>query len=311
MPPPVARRLHRRVSAAESGQRLDRVLEAWLPAALGAPVSRSAIRRLVMAGAVRIEGLPLRRPGATLRTGARVEALVDPARLGPPPGERDAALRFGPERFLYRDAFVLAVDKPAGLPMHATADAARPNLYDVVKALLRAEGREPYLGLHQRLDRDTSGVVLFTLDPAANGPLAAAFATGEGVRKTYHALCARPRQPPPSTWRVSGPLGGDGPQADAAFRVLRTLVRALLVEARPSTGRKHQIRIQLASGGLPILGDARYGPRGDADAPRVMLHARQLRFIHPIHGSAVAVASPYPDDFREELARRSGRPARS
>lgn len=308
--PASARRVSHRVPAGQAEQRLDRVLEAWLPGVLGGAVSRAAIRRLVMAGAVQVGGRPLRRPGAPMRAGTRVDVLVDAARLGPPRGEREAARLVGPERFLYRDAFVLAVDKPAGLPMHATADAARANLYDLVKAQLRSEGSEPYLGLHQRLDRDTSGVVLFTLDPAANAPLAAAFSSGVGLAKTYHALCARPRVATPAAWRESGPLGGDGPMAATAFRLVRTLPRALLVEARPSTGRKHQIRIQLASRGLPILGDARYGSR-DPSAPRVMLHALRLDLTHPVTGAALAITSPYPADFRERLVTRPARRARS
>jgi 23S rRNA pseudouridine1911/1915/1917 synthase len=306
-----ARRLSRIVTAGEAGQRLDRLVEAWIAPVLKAPVSRAAVRRLVMAGAVRVDGRPLRRPGATLPARSRVEALVDPTRLGPPAAEREAARGFGPGRFLYRDAFLLAVDKPAGLPMHATADASRPNLYDVVKAQLRSEGGEPYLGLHQRLDRDTSGVVLFTLDPAANAGLARAFETGEGVAKTYHALCARPAHRLPERWRVTGPLGGDGPQADTAFRVLRALHGAVLVEARPSTGRKHQIRIQLAQRGLPILGDRRYGGRHDGGEPRVMLHAHRLELAHPVTGLPLAVTSPYPADFRERLGTRPARRARS
>jgi 23S rRNA pseudouridine1911/1915/1917 synthase len=306
-----SKRLSRRVAAGEDGQRLDRLLETWLPEVLGGvPVSRGAVRRLVMAGAVQVGGRPQRRPGAPLRAGTRVDALLDAARLGPPPRERAAALGFGPERFLHRDAFVLAVDKPAGLAMHATADASRPNLYDLVKTQLRTEGKEPYLGLHQRLDRDTSGVVLFTLDPAANAPLAAAFASG-GIDKTYHALCARPASPPPSAWREAGPLGGDGPLADATFRILRTLPSALLVEARPSTGRKHQIRIQLAGRGLPILGDERYGAPRRTGVSRVMLHARRLGFTHPITGAETVVTSAYPADFREALVTRRGGRARS
>ena len=299
------RRLSRRVSPDQAGQRLDRLLEAWLAEDLGDAVSRAAVRRLVMAGAVQVDGRPLRRPGSPIPVRAQVSVLVDRARLLPPRHERETADRFGPQRFLYRDAFVLAVDKPAGLAMHATADATRPNLYDLVKAVLRSEGAEPYLGLHQRLDRDTSGVVLFTLDPAANAPLAAAFASGIGVAKTYHALCARPGVAPPAAWRESGPLGGDGPMAATAFRIVRTLPRALLVEARPSTGRKHQIRIHLASRGLPILGDVRYGPR-DAGAPRVMLHALRLEVTHPITGAPLAVSSPYPPDFSERLVTRPG-----
>jgi 23S rRNA pseudouridine1911/1915/1917 synthase len=286
-----------RTRVGEEEARLAAFLEAWLPEALGRPFSRSALRTLVMAGAVTVDGRPWRRPGAVLRPGAAVVARVDPSRLGPPAGERTVAQAFGTGRFLYRDAQFLVVDKPPGLPMHATADASRPNLFDLVRGLLRAEGvAEPYLGLHQRLDRETSGAVLFTLDRAANAPIARALSTGNGIAKTYHALCGRPRVRLPGTFRDEGPLEPGGPIARTAFEVLRPLGQALLVEARPETGRKHQIRIQLAARGAPILGDARYG--GDRGAARrVMLHAHRLAFRHPATGETVTVTSPYPPDF--------------
>lgn len=294
------RTVRTRVPAGE-GLRLAAFLEGWLPGALGRPLSRSALRTLVMAGAVTVDGRSWRRPGALLRAGAAVAARVDVARLGPPAGERAVAASFTAARFLYRDAAVLVVDKPAGLPMHATADASRPNLYDLVRAALKVEaGAEPYLGLHQRLDRETSGAVLFTLDRAANRSVAAALATGDGIAKTYHALCGRTRGRLPRAWRDEGPLEPGGPLARTSFTVLRSLAQALVVEARPETGRKHQIRIQLAARGAPILGDARYG--GDTRAAgRVMLHAHRLVFRHPATRETVTVVSPYPSDFSDVL----------
>jgi 23S rRNA pseudouridine1911/1915/1917 synthase len=298
-----------RTRVREEGVRLAAFLEAWLPGAVGRPLSRGALRTLVMAGAVAVDGRPWRRPGAVLRAGSAVAARVDLSRLGPPAGERGVADAFGPDRFLFRDGLVLVVDKPAGLPMHATADASRPNLFDLVRGLLRTEaGGEPYLGLHQRLDRETSGAVLFTLDRAANAGIARALATGAGIAKTYHALCGRPRTRLPQAWREEGPLEPGGPVARTAFAVLRPAGDALLVEARPETGRKHQIRIQLAARGAPILGDARYGG-DDAVARRVMLHAHVLAFRHPSTGVSVTVTSPYPPDFAA-LAAGGGRPRR-
>src|SRR5690349_19781595 len=90
--------------------RLAGFLETWLPAALGRPLSRSALRTLVMAGAVTVDGRPWRRPGSVLRAGAAVTARVDLARVGPPPEERSVAEAFTSARFLYRDAAVLVVD---------------------------------------------------------------------------------------------------------------------------------------------------------------------------------------------------------
>ena len=304
------------VSGSEhEGKRLDALVGAWLPSALGRTLSKSAVRRLIMAGAVRIEGRPVRRPGMIVPIRKRLEVDVDADRL------TRTARNVPPERVrvLYEDEVLLAVDKPAGLPTHETADPARPHLVGLVKAYLgRDGGPAPYVGVHQRLDRDTSGVVLFAKDPSANRGLADAFA-GRTVEKTYHALTVRPVRLPPATWQgterlaPSGKRGvssvaSGGQEAETLFRLLESHAHGLLVEARPRTGRKHQIRVHLAEAGLAILGDETYGaPVGRV--PRPMLHAIRLALPHPLTGEAVAIESPYPRDFEQALSRlREGRP---
>jgi 23S rRNA-/tRNA-specific pseudouridylate synthase len=142
------------------------------------------------------------------------------------------------------------------------------------------------VAVHQRLDRDTSGVVLFATDRRANEGLARAF-EGRRVEKTYLALAARPPVPPDRPLRLSLPLaaagpggrsrvvgGGEGARTAVTEVVVReVLAGALLVEARPLTGRKHQVRAHLAHAGMPILGDPVYGNAGGR-AQRLMLHAR-------------------------------------
>jgi 23S rRNA-/tRNA-specific pseudouridylate synthase len=99
--------------------------------------------------------------------------------------------------------------------------------------------------------------------------------------------------------------------AETEVLVLETLPGALLVEARPLTGRKHQVRAHLAHAGLPILGDAVYGPHGGA-APRLMLHARRLELAHPLSGERLCLVSPLPGDFVETLrVLRSGSTGRA
>jgi 23S rRNA-/tRNA-specific pseudouridylate synthase len=146
------------------------------------------------------------------------------------------------------------------------------------------------LAVHQRLDQDTSGVVLFVKDPAANAGVAAQFAA-HTVEKTYLALTVRPARLPAPRWRA------ESGTAVTDFVLVEALPGGLLVEAHPRTGRKHQIRIHLAEAGMPILGDARYG--GDtAVAPRVMLHAARLRLRHPLSGALLSIVSPIPPDFQ-------------
>jgi 23S rRNA pseudouridine1911/1915/1917 synthase len=271
------------------------VAQEWLAGILGEPPARAAVRRLIMAGALRLRGRPLRAPGRVLEAGTPLDVTVRPELVRRPaePAALEAA------RVLYEDDVLIAVDKPPRLPTVATADPRRPHLVGLVERLLasrRGHGRSrAALGVHQRLDRDTSGVVLFVKDPAANAAVAAQF-QGRTVEKTYLALTGRPARLPPAAWRV------DDKAALTDFALLEAGPGGLLVQARPRTGRKHQIRIHLAGAGLPILGDGDYG--GDARAaPRVMLHAARLDLRHPVTGSPLSVASPLPRDFEDALER--------
>jgi 23S rRNA pseudouridine1911/1915/1917 synthase len=96
----------------------------------------------------------------------------------------------------------------------------------------------------------------------------------------------------------------DGQAAETGFAIVRRFPAALLVEARPATGRKHQIRAHLAEAGAPILGDARYGGPASAagtPVPRVMLHAAALRLAHPVTGESLDIRCPRPADFQRLL----------
>jgi RluA family pseudouridine synthase len=305
------RRFHHRVLAAENGRRLDEWAREWLSRALGRAVARSEVRRWVMAGAVRLEGAPPRHPAAALVAGRRIEVRIRAEAAGP--RARTTPPRIDASNILFEDAWLVAVDKPAGLPTHATADPRRPHLVGLLTGLLAKRANPggadagPRLGVHQRLDRDTSGVILFSKNPSANPGLARQFAE-RTVRKTYHALTARPEVLPPPRWTATGrlPREGRGPGAEAVTELVlvECFASGLLVEARPRTGRKHQIRLHLAAAGLPVLGDDRHGPPR-ARAPRdraggggrLMLHAGRLELLHPVTGEPLVIESPWPPDF--------------
>lgn len=299
------------MAPAEAGARLVDTVARWLVAHLSRPVPMARVRALVAAGGVRVDGRPLRAAGRPLRAGQHVEVLLRPDRLAPRAALTDRAFAISPSAVLYRDDALLAVDKPPGLPTHPTADPSRPSLVAHVRRFLAEDGREAYVGVHQRLDRDTSGVVLLAVDRAANAGLARDFA-GRRVRKSYLALTARPASPPHGVLRVRAPLsasgrpgrvtvGSEGAKAARTVVAVReVLPGALLVEARPLTGRKHQVRAHLAHAGLPVLGDVAYG---GPPAPRVMLHAWRLRLRHPLTGEPLRLESPLPADFRAALAR--------
>jgi RluA family pseudouridine synthase len=264
---------------------------------------------------VRVDGEVLKAAGRPVRAGQRVEAVVRPELLLSRTERIDRPFRLTESAILFRDEVLLAVDKPPGLPTHATADAARPSLVGHVLRHLRAAGAVGYVAVHQRLDRDTSGVVLFATDARANLGLARAF-EGRAVEKTYVALTARPAALPPRRFRVTAPLsaatgggnrrvavGGAGAKpAETEIVVRAAMAGALLVEVLPLTGRKHQVRAHLAHAGMPILGDPVYGDAGGR-APRLMLHARRLALPHPLTGEPLVISSPLPADFEAVLAR--------
>jgi 23S rRNA pseudouridine1911/1915/1917 synthase len=287
------KRLSLAVGPPDAGERIDRFI-----AARGG-ISRGEARRALDAGGVFLDGRRCKVSGKTLHEGQRV--VVNLAE-----GGREAAASAPLERgrLLYADADVAAVDKPAGVPSQPTLTTDRGTLPELVSALLGS----PVTLVH-RLDRDTSGVTVFARTPAAAAALAAAFRDGT-PEKTYLALCAR--APAPRDGRTDAPLGKDpgraglrrvDPRGDPAatrYRTLREAPLAALVEARPETGRTHQIRVHLAHLGAPLLGDARYGgPRrvGELSVPRVLLHARRLELAHPRTGARLVLDAAVPDDF--------------
>lgn len=208
---------------------------------------------------------------------------------------------------LYEDGDCLAVAKPPGLPSGPTKDPSRLHAAALAE---RLAGR-PLTLLH-RLDRDTSGVLLLAKTSIFAAALTRAFRE-RTVEKRYLAL-ARGRVPgsfESALHLKEGEAGrvlvvrSGGVRADTAFRTLAHRGGYSLVEARPRTGRMHQIRVQLAHAGHPIVGDALYGGdaavavgSGEEPVHRQMLHAWTLTFDHPSLGQRLQIEAPVPDDFR-------------
>jgi 23S rRNA (cytosine1962-C5)-methyltransferase len=200
---------------------------------------------------------------------------------------------FRPDDVLYEDDDLLVVQKPSGVPSQSAGER-EDDLVLRLKAWLASRGRGTYLGVHQRLDRDTSGVLLFTRRPEVNPAVARAFESRTVEKRYLAGVIGWPHR---SRLRLDDELakGDDGrmfvvPPARgkrpargqrAITRVesaRRTGERSLL-ELVLETGRTHQARVQLAHAGAPIAGDAVYGDR--RGAPRLMLHASALSIPHP------------------------------
>ena len=282
-------------AGAARGARLDAFLAESLE-----DVSRSRAARLIRDGQVTVNGQVVA-PSRRLQPQdfVRGELPVVTAELKPEPGPL--------ARLLETDDFV-ALDKPAGLVMHPGAGAGSGTLVHRLVAHypeLAAAGHPRRPGIVHRLDKDTSGVVLIARTPAMYAHLTQAFERRE-VHKQY-LLIARGTLDPPRG-RIDAPIGRHpthrtrmavarrGRPAVTEYRVLDRAGGAALVEASPTTGRTHQIRVHMAAIGHPILGDATYGGSESA-VQRVMLHAWTLRFEGDA-GERWLAAAPPPEDFQ-------------
>lgn len=229
-----------------------------------------------------------------------------------------------PVSVLYRDDDLVAVHKPAGLLVHRTALDARESTF--LLQTLRDQIGAAVSPVH-RLDKGTSGVVVFALHPEAARRLSAAFRSA-AVRKTYLAIV---RGWAPARRAVDHPLRDLGDRLDrrraiesrAAFTTLRCLARVelaaavgryatarySLVACRPRTGRRHQVRRHLKHLRHPVIGDANYGDgahnryfRDALGIGRLLLAASAIRFTHPFSGAPLAIHAPLDGSFAAALA---------
>lgn len=211
---------------------------------------------------------------------------------------------------LYEDNHIIIVNKRAGDIVQGDKTGDKP-LSDVVKAYIKDKYNKPgnvYLGVVHRLDRPTTGVVMFAKTSKALPRLNKLFADKK-TKKTYWALV---KQEPPKTedtlihWlkknqknNKSTAYSNDIPEGKKAilhYQVIKKLDNYFLLEVTLETGRHHQIRVQLASMGCPIKGDLKYGfDRSNQDAS-ISLHARSLQFTHPVSNNFIDVTAPLPKD---------------
>jgi 23S rRNA pseudouridine1911/1915/1917 synthase len=281
-------------------------LDAVVAAALAVP--RADVQRAIADGRVRVEGT-VRSKSFRLGGGERVEADLSSARELVPDPEL-VQVRF-------EDAHLLVVAKPAGLVVHPTASLRTGTLVNRLLGMgvPLAPGDDPDRpGIVHRLDAGTSGLMVVAKDDPAYRALRAMFRRHE-VDRTYLALVRG--RPAHDRSLIEAALERDrariritasaGKEAATEVVVLERFDRAALVEARPRTGRTHQIRVHLSSAGHPILGDGRYRGGGD-DAKRLgldrpFLHSWRMAFDHPVTGARVELEEPLPRDLDRALVR--------
>jgi 23S rRNA pseudouridine1911/1915/1917 synthase len=297
-------------------------LASWLADQLR--LTRDAVVRLIREQRVRIAGVVGLDPDRRLLAGQRVEVRL-PSAEGP---SRPSAPQ---PKIVHVDEQIVVVDKPSGLTtMRHPEDVAEfgrrarrflpTTLADLLPGLLppSRRGRTPPVRAVHRLDKETSGLVVFARTPEAESSLGKQF-RAHSTERLYRAIVrGRARDARIESWliddrgdgrRGSGPQG-QGQQGVTHVRVVEELGDFTLVECRLETGRTHQVRIHLGEAGTPLCGERIYDrplngrPLPDASgAKRVALHAALLGFDHPADGRRVRWASPLPNDM-EALVRR-------
>jgi 23S rRNA pseudouridine1911/1915/1917 synthase len=304
----------------DQGMRLDRFLRSK-----SGVLSRTRARDLLASGAVSLNGKRVKIASRPLNPGDRVEVYVPPARRTSPtpPGAP-------PFRVVYEDSAVLVVDKAPGILVQPTPEGDRGTLLDLLRKYLRQRhpaARSPYLGLLHRIDRDTSGLLLFSRRGEANRILAEQFRS-HSLAREYLALVRGTwaedsgtiadslSRPAPGARRSATPGRGRGKSAVTHYRVMERFPQATLLSVTLETGRTHQIRIHFSGRGHPVVGDRVYTTRTAATGsglvdrfPRQALHAGRLGFTHPITGAWLNFEVPPPEDFAALLRSLRGAPA--
>ena len=299
---------HRRIETPESlgGERLDRALS------LLTGESRSVTARMVAEGSVIVDGERALAGSQRLHPGTVIE-LVGGHTAQPETHRVPDVVSLD---VLHADRDVVVVNKPSGVVTHPGSGHPHGTLADALwsrypeMAHIGEPGRG---GIVHRLDRGTSGVLVCARSAEAYDSLASQLSK-RLVRRVYAALARGVASSPTGT--IDAPIGrdpanrtkmairADGRPALTHYRVVETFTspnETLLLRCRLETGRTHQIRVHLASIGLPLLGDLTYGVADPFGIGRPLLHAYELEFRHPSDGSEMSFAAPIPEDFAGAL----------
>lgn len=212
---------------------------------------------------------------------------------------------------LYEDNHIIAVNKTCKEIVQGDKTGDVP-LSEIVKAYIKDKYNKPgevFLGVTHRLDRPTSGVVLFARTSKALARLNAMFQSHEQIRKTYWAIVQGAPKLPEARLEnylirneaqnksyIAKPGSKDAKQAILTYKTLTVGEHYSLLEINLETGRHHQIRCQLAAIGCPVKGDLKYGAKRSNPDGGICLHARQIAFEHPVSHEQIMITAPTPDD---------------
>jgi 23S rRNA pseudouridine1911/1915/1917 synthase len=254
---------------------------------------------------VHLNGRRVRKCSLIVNSGDRIEVHIDGLPLTP--------YSLAADDIVYEDKFILVVQKPAGVDSQPTPSRYKGTLYSALSEYLKNPLRKdlrPTIGMVQRLDRDTSGLIIFSIHQAAHKELTRAFQERD-VTKKYQAFVAGRLLEEKGEFRsllakrratnIMKSVARGGQEAITRFQLLAANDELSYVEIEIPTGRSHQIRAHFSEAGHPLLGDVRYGgPKtiGEMTFERQMLHARQLLLKHPKSGERLDFQSELPYDMQ-------------
>jgi RluA family pseudouridine synthase len=277
-----------RIGSEQAGMRLDDGAKMLFP-----QLSKGEIRRIIDWGGCTLSHVLVRVASRQLKEGEELS-------LGVMEPERCIELCYAKEDLLFEDGEFLAVNKAAGINSQRTPYQLKGTVEYAVDCYMKSLGLKDPARVVHRLDRGTSGVMFFPKQKQAAAHISTLLKDGK-VEKVYWALIAA--VPDEEQWLVDAPIGKlnkfrygvmlQGKPSRTRFRVLGSANGISLVEARPLTGRTHQIRVHLSHSGFPILGDSSYG--GES-APRMMLHCRSMSFKGR-RGDMISATAPPDSDF--------------
>ena len=226
---------------------------------------------------------------------------------------------------LYEDNHIIAVSKTCHEIVQGDKTGDTP-LSDIVKAYIKEKYQKPgevFLGVTHRLDRPTTGVVLFARTSKALTRLNAMFQSHELIRKTYWAIVEKNdrllgdeairlehylwRNEKQNKSFVVKAGTKDAKRAVLTYKAIAQSDRYTLLEINLETGRHHQIRCQLAAIGMPIKGDLKYGAKRSNPDGGISLHARQIEFVHPVSKLPISITAPVPNDALWQVLEQTGK----
>ncbi|UCV01384.1 RluA family pseudouridine synthase [Acidovorax radicis] len=294
------------VGADQHSARLDKALVELVP-----EFSRSYLQQLLAQGLVSLNDKPVLKAATRVKAGDRLVLEMRPTlqsqAFRPEPMDIDV---------VYEDAYLLIVNKPAGLVVHPAPGNWSGTLLNGLLARDEKALQVPRAGIVHRLDKDTSGLMVVARDRATMDALVALIAERK-VKRQYLAL-AHGAWTGPKSRSVGAPIGRDprnrlrmavvdlalyaGKAARTDVLCMDSTALGCWVQCTLHTGRTHQIRVHMASLKHPLVGDALYGGAPVGVMNRQALHAYRLAFVHPMSGEALEFHSPAPDDMQQTLS---------